>query len=771
MKRCAGISLIDLSVVLIVIGLLAGSIMGASIMIKNARLAKVMRDIHLIEKALYDFDDKYGAPPGDIANMDILPPNAAGTGGNGNGIIDSDLEAVRFWYHLAITDFMVGNADTTLASRYNIAKDSTKGGAKESPFPNAGYRVIPNSPLGLYVIGFAEYSPSDYNLAVIEPAVAEAFDRKYDNGIAGSGKIQATEGTGFPAGTCVKSDKKYNISNDKVCRLMFILETYSSSFGGGGSPTCNGSAIGTIRESAIVSCFYGQTGKVFETCVSTGGGATWQNTTYQCTPVQCYGGALYGEIRKIACPYGYKADPNPSCLPYFNNKPNCITPVIVQRCEASGVFKDIVKCCVPETNTPCSKCKSSRNLECPITYTSNNGPVVQVCKNYKWTTISDGCTPTKCKSGSLFIGEIDSMRHHCQASPSCYAPDPTTTTDGVMKTCTIPLSKHEKTSGMCHDDNNYTPNNSYDPSEKDLRLTYNNCRPTYGPCAPNSTINIGCPIGETGFHYQRCNNSGYFETDRNVIFLSSIGGEANTCKPVRCGVEPLGSYRISKDHNCPSGFIGKALEICALDSPSTAKWILSYHNCVRALCPKSNWPNGGDNDDDDDDESCHWSQGPYLSGKHYEGQCKPGYEDAEDDIDNVTFAGKSKRKCDHKGYWHKPDRPCVKYCPREDLSSTHGIIWEKSQAPKTGMKAYYTSKDGTIDDFPNGHKMSKCKNGYGTTVRIKRYCKSDGNWHEGSKSPHYGMTYVKDDDDDDDNPLYPQNNSKACCIECQDGIC
>lgn len=115
----AGFSLVELSIVLVILGLLTGGILGGQSLIKAAELRSVSTDYQRYVTAVNTFKDKYFAIPGDMSNAQSFwgvagtcPGNNASPSttpatcnGDGNGRIASNApnsnENFRFWQHLA----------------------------------------------------------------------------------------------------------------------------------------------------------------------------------------------------------------------------------------------------------------------------------------------------------------------------------------------------------------------------------------------------------------------------------------------------------------------------------------------------------------------------------------------------------------------------------------------------------------------------------------------------------------------------------------------
>ena len=96
--RIGAFSLIELSIVLIIVGLLIGAVTAGQALVNNARLKKVESDALTLISAMKNFQDKYQYLPGDVPNAtdiwsasgdcstNIAPGNAT-CNGNGDGQI------------------------------------------------------------------------------------------------------------------------------------------------------------------------------------------------------------------------------------------------------------------------------------------------------------------------------------------------------------------------------------------------------------------------------------------------------------------------------------------------------------------------------------------------------------------------------------------------------------------------------------------------------------------------------------------------------------
>ena len=149
--RYNGFTLVEISIVMIIIGLLIGGTFGGMKLIENMQVNKTVQDLKAIESAALTFKDTYGRLPGDIVNPASRLPACTvapcATGGNGNRImgaaglnlaaIPAPAEAqenVTFWSHLQAADVLsVGTRNVS---------DSAFGAAQPDNQIGGGFRLF-----------------------------------------------------------------------------------------------------------------------------------------------------------------------------------------------------------------------------------------------------------------------------------------------------------------------------------------------------------------------------------------------------------------------------------------------------------------------------------------------------------------------------------------------------------------------------------------------------------------------------------------------------
>ena len=132
LRSQSGFSLVELSIVLVILGLLTGGILGGQSLIRAAELRSVSVDYSRYATATQTFRDKYFSLPGDfrdatrfwgyqggsgcVSNAGITATTTNGTcDGDGSGIIFDGLagnqtsEGFQFWRHLSLGGLIEGN--------------------------------------------------------------------------------------------------------------------------------------------------------------------------------------------------------------------------------------------------------------------------------------------------------------------------------------------------------------------------------------------------------------------------------------------------------------------------------------------------------------------------------------------------------------------------------------------------------------------------------------------------------------------------------------
>lgn len=201
-----GFSLIELSIVLIIIGLLVAGITGGSSLIKSAELRAVMSDIRNYQTAVNAYYTSRGELPGTDGSSEMAFGDSckAWAAMVNEGIVDTYLSSF-------------GDKDTT-TNKYScstitsVSSDNSINSKMKGGFYALGYnnQMLANV---IFLVGKDQTaagmtdattgSAVTLGKAVVSRKDAKFLDDKMDNGISSSGKIFAFTGTGDVTGGCV----------------------------------------------------------------------------------------------------------------------------------------------------------------------------------------------------------------------------------------------------------------------------------------------------------------------------------------------------------------------------------------------------------------------------------------------------------------------------------------------------------------------------------------------------------------------------------------
>lgn len=138
--KCIGFTLIELSIVLVIIGLLIGGVLKGQALIDNAKVKNMANDFRAIQTQVYAYQDKFKALPGDDrAAVDHI--GTAASNGDGDGVIEgaynaSNGETFQIWKHLRLAQLANGAVDTSAAAYLPANADGGRIGIQAGTLPS-----------------------------------------------------------------------------------------------------------------------------------------------------------------------------------------------------------------------------------------------------------------------------------------------------------------------------------------------------------------------------------------------------------------------------------------------------------------------------------------------------------------------------------------------------------------------------------------------------------------------------------------------------------
>jgi prepilin-type N-terminal cleavage/methylation domain-containing protein len=118
--RQIGFTLVEISIVLVIVGLLLGGVLKGQELIDSAKVKNLAQDFRSVPMLVNAYQDKFRALPGDdnraAAHVCPAATPACTGGGNANGSIDggwndeasAESEAIYFWQHLRLANLATG---------------------------------------------------------------------------------------------------------------------------------------------------------------------------------------------------------------------------------------------------------------------------------------------------------------------------------------------------------------------------------------------------------------------------------------------------------------------------------------------------------------------------------------------------------------------------------------------------------------------------------------------------------------------------------------
>ncbi len=242
-QRQQGFTLIEMSIVLVIIGLIIGGIVKGQEVVNGARLKSQVAQIDAIKGAVFTFQDKYSFLPGDYSGNSIL---GLGTimDGNENGAIATNVatsgsladssdvstgtEAPTAWVQLAVANLLAGIQTTPAGKPLSAATGAIYAGKAGNSYL---WLASFNSPYGPTTTIARLQAGTGAPGPILREQDAYTIDQKFDDGVPGTGSIIMSQSS---TTGCIDQTPASNISgtytsggvspNTLTCVVDFIIE-------------------------------------------------------------------------------------------------------------------------------------------------------------------------------------------------------------------------------------------------------------------------------------------------------------------------------------------------------------------------------------------------------------------------------------------------------------------------------------------------------------------------------------------------------------------
>ena len=244
--RESGVSLVELSIVILIIGMLVGAVITGQQIMKASEMRVIISERDAVLSAATAFKDKYRALPGDMRNATTYWGAQDATAstcrtatsttkltcnGNGNGMLEetttSGNEVFRFWQHLSnsgmyegvYSGIAEGSTDFSAVAGKNTPISKISGATWHTTYINATTSYF-NLEYGNVIVFGANRANDFPKQPIFRPDEMQAIDLKIDDGMPAKGKIIA-----FPHSSCTDSGGWSDLDGEyrKVDTLECVL--------------------------------------------------------------------------------------------------------------------------------------------------------------------------------------------------------------------------------------------------------------------------------------------------------------------------------------------------------------------------------------------------------------------------------------------------------------------------------------------------------------------------------------------------------------------
>jgi prepilin-type N-terminal cleavage/methylation domain-containing protein len=235
----SGFTLVELSIVLVIIGLIVGGIVGGQSLIQSAKLNTVIQDLSSVQTAVRTYQMQYEYYPGDHPNAYDYFDGSGGSSicgnptgvsladcnGNGNGVINNtsgNFEDQNSFLHMNLAGIIQGNFSGAYNQPTSFWPLELKGAYLDVTGGRSGSSRV-NGWYGAYIKISTDLHPDFYADCALSSLDALMIDKKIDDGKAGTGSVlgrEANNGASCP-NSCL-DDEEYDKTQSKESCVVYV---------------------------------------------------------------------------------------------------------------------------------------------------------------------------------------------------------------------------------------------------------------------------------------------------------------------------------------------------------------------------------------------------------------------------------------------------------------------------------------------------------------------------------------------------------------------